>query len=275
MSAIYGVAAALGVGVGDHFTRNSSDRATISQSLGAFLFGGFFLALTAAAVAGSEWRTVDLLIGAASGFIGVAALGALYLGYQSANVAVVGPPAAVLSVALPTVFSLLWGNAPSSAVLGGIALGVLSVLLITFDPNFTGDLKKGVLFSALSGVSYAALFVVLDLASPESGHWPMVSQRLVGFVVFAFLSKRATVSIFPDRRAVGLASLGAFWGGLGALSFLYGLQHGDLAPVAAAGTQYAAVTVACGWLFRGETLRLWQWLGLLGTMGSLTLIVFG
>jgi len=43
MSAIYGVAAALGVGVGDHFTRNSSDRATISQSLGAFLFGGFFL----------------------------------------------------------------------------------------------------------------------------------------------------------------------------------------------------------------------------------------
>jgi len=56
---------------------------------------------------------------------------------------------------------------------------------------------------------------------------------------------------------------------------VYGLQHGDLAPVVVTGTQYAAVTVVCGMAFRGERMRWWQGIGLLGAVSAVALIVAG
>ena len=77
MSAIYGVIAALGVGVGDHVTRGSADRSFISQALGAFFLGNLIFALLAVLYFGGEWRAGDLIVGALSGLIAVTAIGTL------------------------------------------------------------------------------------------------------------------------------------------------------------------------------------------------------
>ncbi|CAI8403099.1 MAG: Uncharacterised protein [Acidimicrobiales bacterium AG-410-I20] len=275
MSAIYGVIAALGVGVGDHVTRGSADRSFISQALGIFFLGNFIFALLAVLWFGGEWRAGDLIVGALSGLIAVTAIGTLYLGYQAASAGVVGPPAAVLAVVVPVAFDLIFGQVPSNQILFGIGIGVVSVLLISFNPLFTGNLRRGIGFSVIAGLGYGFLFVTLDQISAESGFWSAVSQRLVGFLIFAGFSLRQKRKVFPTKDAVGISLLGALFASIGALAFLYGLQHGDLAPVAAIGTQYAAVTVVCGYFFRKEQLRVWQWIGLLGTIISLSLIVTG
>ena len=275
MSAIYGVIAALGVGVGDHVTRGSADRSFISQALGAFFLGNFIFALLAVLYFGGEWRAGDLIVGALSGLIAVTAIGTLYLGYQTASAGVVGPPAAVLAVVVPVVFDLVFGQIPSSQILVGITIGIVSVLLISFNPLFTGNLRRGLGFSVLAGLSYGSLFVTLDQISAESGFWSAVAQRLVGFLIFAGFSLNRGRKVFPEKNAFGVSFIGALFASVGALAFLYGLQHGDLAPVAAIGTQYAAVTVICGYFFRQEKLRSWQWAGLTGTVVSLSLIVTG
>ena len=164
---------------------------------------------------------------------------------------------------------------PSNQILFGIGIGVISVLLISFNPLFTGNLKRGIGFSVIAGLGYGFLFVTLDQISAESGFWSAVSQRLVGFLIFAGFSLHQGRKVFPKKDAVGISLLGALFASIGALAFLYGLQHGDLAPVAAIGTQYAAVTVVCGYFFRKEQLRVWQWIGLTGTAISLSLIVTG
>ncbi|HJP16687.1 MAG TPA: DMT family transporter [Acidimicrobiales bacterium] len=275
MSAIYGVIAALGVGVGDHVTRGSADRSFISQALGVFFFGNFICALLAVWWFGGEWRSGDLIVGALSGLIAVSAIGTLYLGYQAASAGVVGPPAAVLAVVVPVGFDLTFGQIPSNQILVGIVIGIVSVLLISFNPLFAGNLRRGIGFSVIAGLSYGFLFVTLDQISAESGFWSAVSQRMVGFLIFAGFSLRQGRKVFPTKNAVWISSLGALFASVGALAFLYGLQHGDLAPVAAVGTQYAAVTVICGYFFRKENLRSWQWIGLAGTVASLSLIVTG
>ena len=207
--------------------------------------------------------------------IAVTAIGTLYLGYEAASAGVVGPPAAVLAVVVPVGFDLVFGQVPSNQILVGITIGIVSVLFISFNPLFSGNLRRGIGFSVIAGLSYGFLFVTLDQISAESGFWSATSQRLVGFLIFAGFSLKKGRKVFPEKSAFGVSFLGALFASVGALAFLYGLQHGDLAPVAAIGTQYAAVTVVCGYFFRKEQLRSWQWLGLTGTVISLSLIVTG
>jgi drug/metabolite transporter (DMT)-like permease len=157
----------------------------------------------------------------------------------------------------------------------GIVVGVLSVLAISYAPRFVGDLRRGLLFSAGAGIGYGLLFVVLDQLSPESGFWPVVAQRTVAFCAIALTCLARRDPVFPERAVFASATLGASCAGVGALFFVYGVQHGDLAPIAVTGTQYAAVTVVCGILFRGERLFWWQVLGLCGTVSAVGLIVTG
>ncbi len=274
-SALYGAMASVGIGVGDHLTRGAADRAGIRPMLGTFFLFGVPVAAAGALALGSEWIAADIWLGAATGVVGLFAIGCLYLGYAAATAGVVAPPAAVIAVALPVGVDLIRGSVPEASVVVGIALGMASVLLISVSPRYVGSIGRGLLFGSLSGVGYGTMFVILDQLSPASGFWPVAAQRAVAFAVVASWGVLRGRSILPERAVVGTVAIGATWAGVGAMAFVYGLQHGDLAPVTVTGTQYAAVTVACGMLFRGERLRWWQGAGLLGSMSAVALIVAG
>ena len=275
VSAIYGAVASVGIGVGDHITRGAAEQGGIRRTLSGFFFIGVPVAAAGAIAFGSEWRADDVILGCLTGVVAAAALGALYMGYSSATAGVVGPPAAVVSVALPVVVDFTGGSVPSSVVVAGIVLGVMSVLLISFNPHMYGNLRRGLSFGLLAGVCYGCMYIMLDQLSAEGGFWPIVGQRGVAFAILAAISIGGGDRVFPESRAFRTAALGAVWTGIGALFFVYGLQHGDLAPVTVAGSQYAAVTVVCGMVFRGERLRWWQAIGLSGAVSAVALIVVG
>jgi hypothetical protein len=275
VSAGYGIVASLGIGVGDHLSRGAAERGGLRQTLAVVFLVSTPVSVVGAILLGSEWRSGDMLLGALTGVLAVVSLFCLYLGYASASAGVVGPPAAVIAVVLPVAVDFATGGVPGPRLVAGIVVGVLSVLAISYAPHFIGDLRRGLLYSVGAGIGYGLLFIVLDHLSVESGFWPVVVQRVVafGFVAGACLVVREP--IFPVRSAFTPAAIGATFAGVGALSFVYGVQHGDLAPIAVTGTQYAAVTVACGILFRGERLFWWQAVGLGGTIAAVGLIVTG
>ncbi|MBC8196088.1 MAG: EamA family transporter [Acidimicrobiia bacterium] len=275
MSAVYGAVASVGIGVGDHLTRGAADRVGIRLTLGAFFFMGIPVSAVGALALESRWIAADVYMGALTGIVAVVALGFLYLGYASATAGVVAPPAAVVGVALPVVVDLARGTVPAATVIAGMALGMVSVLLITVNPRLVGNVGRGFSFGLLAGLGYGCMFIMLDQLSAASGFWPVTAQRAVAFVILAAASIGSSKPVFPSRHVFKTIIHGSIWGGVGAMFFVYGLQHGDLAPVTVTGTQYAAVTVMCGMLFRGERMRWWQGVGLLGSVSAVALIVVG
>ncbi|MBV14706.1 MAG: hypothetical protein CL505_06520 [Actinobacteria bacterium] len=275
MSAVYGAVASVGIGVGDHLTRGAADRVGIRLTLATFFFMGIPVSAVGALVTGSQWIATDVFIGALTGIIGVLAIGSLYMGYASATAGVVAPPAAVAGVALPVVVDLVRGTVPTATVVAGMLLGMVSVLLITVSPRLAGNVRRGFFFGLAAGVGYGCMFIMLDQLSAASGFWPVMAQRAVAFIILAATSIGSRRPVFPSRAVFKTIIHGSIWAGVGAMFFVYGLQHGDLAPVTVTGTQYAAVTVVCGMVFRGEQMRWWQGAGLLGTVSAVALIVAG
>jgi len=275
MSAGYGVIASLGIGIGDHITRGAAERGGIRQTLAITFLTGIGLSLLASFVLAGTFLGRDLFLGAISGVLALLALGSLYMGYASATAGVVGPPAAVLAVVLPVAVDFAAGRVPTFTVVIGIAVGILSVLAISYAPHFAGDLRRGLLFSLCAGIGYGLLFVTLDYLRPESGFWPIVVQRSVAFLGITLICIIRRGPWSPGLPVIRTAVIGAVCAGIGTLSFTYGVQHGDLAPIAVTGTQYAAVTVVCGMLFRGERLWWWQVLGLVGSGTAVGLILAG
>lgn len=275
MSAVYGAVASVGIGVGDHLTRGAADRVGIRLTLASFFFMGIPVSAVGALVMDSQWLAADIFIGALTGIIAVASLGFLYLGYVSATAGVVAPPAAVIGVALPVVVDLARGTVPTITVVAGMVLGMVSVLLITVSPRRAGDVRRGFSFGLVAGIGYGCMFIMLDQLSAASGFWPVMAQRAVAFAVLAATSIGLRKPVFPTRAVFRTIVHGSIWGGIGAMFFVYGLQHGDLAPVTVTGSQYAAVTVVCGIVFRDERMRWWQGVGLLGAVSAVALIVAG
>ncbi|MDP7598392.1 MAG: DMT family transporter [Acidimicrobiales bacterium] len=275
MSAVYGAVASVGIGVGDHLTRGAADRVGIRLTLASFFFMGIPVSAVGALVMDSQWLAADIFIGALTGIIAVASLGFLYLGYVSATAGVVAPPAAVIGVALPVVVDLARGTVPTITVVAGMVLGMVSVLLITVSPRLAGDVRRGFSFGLVAGIGYGCMFIMLDQLSAASGFWPVMAQRAVAFAVLAATSIGLRKPVFPTRAVFRTIVHGSIWGGIGAMFFVYGLQHGDLAPVTVTGSQYAAVTVVCGIVFRDERMRWWQGVGLLGAVSAVALIVAG
>ncbi len=275
MSAIHGAITSVAIGLSDHVNRGVVERTPIRGVLTLVFGGGRLAGLAAGFAAGGEPSPLDLGLGALSGLVAAAALVALYEGYRVASAGVVGPPAATLSVVVPVAYDLVGGRLPSALTSAGIIIGAMSVILLSFSPRFEGRRALGLAMAAVSGLLYGTMFIVIDMFDPLAGYWPVVVQRMVAMCCFVVPAMVAGRPAMPPRGLRWQAMLGGLIGGLGLLSFAYGVREGDLAPVAVAATQYAAVTVFLAFCFRGERLRWWQTIGLCGSSIAVALVIAG
>lgn len=275
MSAIHGAITSVAIGLSDHINRGVVERTPIQGVLTLVFGGGLLAALAAGFAVGGEPSLLDLGLGALSGLVAAAALVALYEGYRVASAGVVGPPAATLSVVVPVVYDLVGGRLPSALTSAGIIIGAMSVILLSFNPRFEGRRALGLAMAAVSGLLYGTMFIVIDMFDPLAGYWPVVAQRMVAMCCFVVPALVVGRPAMPPRGLRWQAVLGGLIGGVGLLSFAYGVREGDLAPVAVAATQYAAVTVFLAFCFRGERLRWWQTIGLFGSSAAVALVIAG
>lgn len=271
---VYGLLAALLIGSSDFLGARSAGRTTALQTTTAAFLGG----AVAVAVFSPALGTIvvrDLWLGAISGVAAAVALTALWQGYARSSIGVAAPVAAVFSTSLPVIYEALRGDAPGGLGWAGLAVGIVALLLTSWQPrrSDTGDdVRVGVVLGTVAGVAFALMFVVAISTSEDSGTWPVAAQRLTAFVLAVGFGLATRRRPFADIASVRWSLLAGVFGACGVASTVYGGQRGPVAPVIVAGSMYPAVAVGLAWLFMRQRLTRRQGAGLVAALIGVALI---
>ncbi|HEY4375546.1 MAG TPA: hypothetical protein VGM93_00235, partial [Acidimicrobiales bacterium] len=123
--------------------------------------------------------TRAMVIGAAVGCLSPVGIGLLYKGLALGPMSVVSPVAAVVGAVVPVAWGLAHGERPPALALGGVAVALVAVVLISgaTGPDPEGDrphppARRVVPIAFGAGAVFGATFVLLGSAGADAGVWP-------------------------------------------------------------------------------------------------------
>lgn len=227
----------------------------------------------------------DLLWGAAAGLTGGIGVALLYRALAIGTMAVVAPTTAVCAVTIPVAAAFLLGERPVPVALAGIALGIVSIVLVSqqrspTQPEHHGAvspprLPRGVGTALASGVAIGLFFLSLAQTRSEAGMWPLVVARLVSVTFFGVAAVTGGRSL---RMPVGVATLVVVAGVLDMLAnalYMLAARQGPLSIVVTLSSLYPASTVLLARVVLRERLNPLQITGVACALTAVVLIVGG
>ncbi|WP_426571601.1 EamA family transporter [Aquihabitans sp. McL0605] len=296
MAIVLGLLVALFYGSGDFLGGLAAKRtAAITVVIGSFGLSTVLVALTTLG-----WFAVgtpptpaadDLWLGVAVGLTGPVAVALLYRGLAMGRMSVVAPITAVVAAIVPLAWGLADGERPSTVALVGVAVALVSVVLIAGAPEHAdhpedaalAPMSKVVPPAVLSGLGFGAIFVLLGSTSSHAGLWPLLVSRPLSVAAtasVAFLLARrsgtdARTGIIPARSAWPMvAGAGILDISANAL-YLAATNAGLLSIVAVISSLYPAATVVLARVVLGERLHRVQVLGLALAAAGIAAIAAG
>lgn len=263
-------------GAGDFLGGLASRYGRVLPVVAASHVAGFLTAIVVSLLIPAEPIAADFVWGAMAGIAGAMAVLALYTGFTRSQVAVVSPVAAVGAAVTGVVFAILTGERPTALQIAGVLLGILAIYLISRSPVDRNDTTVvGLGFGALAGLGFGGMLVFLSLVSDDSGIWPLVPARAIGFVVLFLIAWWSREVLLPHRSSVApLIGAGALTI-LGNGSFILAIQRGPLAIVAVLASMFPATTVLLARIFFRERLSRTRLTGLAGALIAVGLIAAG
>ena len=199
MFALLALASAVCYGAADFLGGLTSKKASTLAIVVVSQFAGLLLLFLMLPLlpAASPVRA-DYLWGALAGLTGGVGVALLYRALAVGVMAVVAPTTAVCAVIIPVVAAVALGDRPGSVTIGGIALAIVAITLVSQSthPDPTGDNadeKTGARRSAfslalLSGVVIGFFYLALARTSSQAGLWPLVAARSVSVALFAAMA---------------------------------------------------------------------------------------
>ncbi len=266
----FGLAAMVLIGISDYLGAHASGNSTAMQTVNAAFWAGAAIALVAAPFTG-DITAVDMAKGALSGVAVTGALWTLWRGYVVSTMGITAPIAAVTGAVLPVLVDVSRGDGPGTIGTIGMALGVTSLLLTSWSPSERSP-AQGIIHGLVAGSMFAVMFVASGDTSIESGVWPIVAQRGTAGVIITITAVLLRKPVFAGRDDVKWSSISGMAGAAGVGSIVLGAQRGPIGPVTVTGSLYPVVGIALTWLLKGEKLRWWQVIGLVGAVGGVALI---
>jgi drug/metabolite transporter (DMT)-like permease len=252
----------------------------LSQASGLILLALLLPLLPAASPSQS-----DLLWGAAAGLTGGIGVALLYRALAIGTMAVVAPTTAVCAVAIPVVVSLLLGERPAPLALAGIALGIVSIVLVSrqntagpseaHGPPPAGRLPAGVGTALASGVAIGFFLLTLAQTRPDAGMWPILIARTVSVTLFGTIAVAGRRTLRMPARVTGLVVLAGVIDMLANALYLLAARQGLLSLVVTLSSLYPASTVLLARVVLGERLNPWQVTGVVSALAAVVLIVSG
>ena len=295
MAIVLGLLVALFYGSGDFLGGLASKRTpAVTVVLGSFALSAVLVAVTTGGwyLVGSpptpEGR--DLWLGVAVGLTGPLAVSLLYRGLAMGRMSVVAPITAVVAAIVPLVWALVDGERPSPIALIGVAVALVSIVLVAGAPEHedhpdaaaAAPLAKVIPPAVASGLGFGALFVLLGETSSDAGLWPLLVARPVAVVVtaaaalaLALRAGRSARAIIPARVAWPVVA------GAGVLDitanaiYLAATNAGLLSIVAVLSSLYPAATVVLARIVLGERLHRVQVVGLGLAAGGIAAMATG
>jgi drug/metabolite transporter (DMT)-like permease len=273
---LFSLFAAAFSGAGDFLGGLASRYGRVLAVVAASHVVGFITAIVVSLLLPGDPVGADLGWGTLAGVAGALAVLALYTGFTRSQVAVVSPVAAVGAAATGVLFAIVTGDRPAGLQITGVALGMVSIYLISRSPIDRNETSlTGLGFGALAGLGFGSMLVFLSLVSEDSGIWPLVPARAAGFVLLYLIAWRTRAALRPHRASLApLAGAGALTI-IGNGSFILAVQRGSLAIVAVLASMFPATTVILARIFFRERLSRTRLVGLIGALVAVGLIAAG
>lgn len=280
MAVFLGLAAALSYGAADFVGGLSSKKANVfivvlvSQLAGTVLLVALF-----PWVNDSDATLRALAWGGAAGLGGGVGVVLLYRGLARGRMSVVAPITAVEAAALPVLVGLVTGDRPGAIALAGVAVAMVSVVLVSSTPHDTGrdpsGVPAGVPEAIGAGGGFGLFFVFLAHAGHDTGAWPLIGTKLVSVAFVAIMIAITRPSWVMSRATLRTVLVAGFLELSANVLYLEGSRRGLLSIVAVLTSLYPASTVLLARVVLKERLSRLQAIGLLCAVTGIVLIATG
>jgi drug/metabolite transporter (DMT)-like permease len=187
-------------------------------------------------------------------------------------IGVVAPITAVVAAALPTLVGVLGGERLHPGQVGGIAVGLVAIVLINGPSREAATGARAALgLAILAGLGFG-LFFILFHAGSSAGVFAFLSGRVGSAVAAMCFALVSGVSFVPRRAAWRLIGVGGAFDGIGVVLYLFATFHGLLSLSALLTSFYPGFTILCARIFTRERLTLVQTIGAALAVLSVALI---
>ena len=246
----------------------------VSQSSGMVLLAVMLPLLPDAAPA-----MRDLGWGAVAGLAVGTGLALLYRALAVGRMAVVAPATAVCAVVIPVMAAMLLGERPGLRTLAGIALALVSLVLVSQQRAAPGAHpaaglpSSGLGLALLAGVGIGVFFLSLARTASTAGLWPLLAARCASAALFGVstLARRWSLRMPPPVAAMVIA--GGVIDMLANALYLIATHNGPLSVVVTLSSLYPASTVVLALAVLGERLSVLQGAGIACALIAVLLIV--
>ncbi|HEY0518093.1 MAG TPA: DMT family transporter [Ilumatobacteraceae bacterium] len=276
MGVLLGIAAGILLGTSDFWANRASATISSASVSRTNLAISALISPLLLFVKPVEWTLKDVLIATLSGITLSGGLVLLYRGYTVARMGIVAPTASVLLAAVPVVYDLIRGHDPSTLAGCGMALGLVALVLTTYQRGGMGSVKVGIFLGVGAGLLFGIAFTLISETSDDAGLSPVLIQRLSGLLFLIVLQRFDKAPILALRLPARKWAVGSGLAGGVALGCLrLGYIKGSAGPVSVAASQFAAVAVLLSVLFNKERLRPWQAIGVTASGIGVALMALG
>src|SRR2546427_7750990 len=225
------------------------------------------------------------LWGAAAGLSGGIGVALLYHALATGTMGVVAPRAAVCAVAIPVVVSMWLGERPMPLAVAGIALGMVSIVLVSQqqggtqagagEPGLPRSRQSGVGIALVAGIAIGVFLLSFAQAGSTACMWPLLVARTVSTTLFAVLANAGGPVPRMPAQVTALVIFAGVMDMLANALYLLAARQGPLSIVVTLSSLYPASTVLLARIVLGERLRPWQVTGVGCALAAVVLIVSG
>ena len=219
-----------------------------------------------------------LFYAALGGFEGSLALAVFYRALAMGAMGLTAALTGLLTALVPVTFSLFHYGLPSPLAIGGLAMGLAAICMITHVPQAKGSGEKAMptppaalLLGMLAGIGFGAQLIFFKLASGGGMLWVMTSARAAGSLAMILV----LVVMPPKGRWRGFWLTGLAAGALdtiGNLFYLQATRFGRLDVSALVCSLYPAGTILLAALLLRERPTSRQMAGMALALAAVVLL---
>jgi|KBSSwiStaDraftv2_1062776.scaffolds.fasta_scaffold294426_1 drug/metabolite transporter (DMT)-like permease len=208
---------------------------------------------------------------AAAGLSGAGGIAALYRGLAIGSAAIVAPTAAVITAALPVVFSGLTAGLPRASQLAGFVVAMGGIWLVARTSESSRSSNDGLRLAVIAGVGFGGFLILIAQVHSELVFLPLAVTRATTLVAAVVLLLVRGVTI-PAVTANPIALVAGVLDAGGNVLFLFARQYTRLDVAAVLSSFYPVATVVLSRIVLNERVTASQWVGAVVCLAAVALI---